>query len=241
MKIAGLEKCSFVDYPGRLAAVVFTAGCNWDCFYCHNRSILGGDAVQAGIGPEIVLDTIETRRALVDAVVITGGEPTIQRGLPQFIRDLRARGFAVKLDTNGSHPTILRALLDEGLLDYVAMDIKAPLAKYPMFCGVEINQAALNESIDLLLLGGIPHEFRTTVAPQLTAEDIIAIAQSIQGADRYVLQQFRVPTGVAEDARLRVAPHWHEWLNDVLQRLQGIVRQVETRGFDLPTQQYQVA
>jgi len=241
MKIAGLEKCSFVDYPGRLAAVVFTAGCNWDCFYCHNRSILGVDAAPSSLSPEMALDAIEQRRALVDAVVITGGEPTIQRGLPAFIRELRDRGFAVKLDTNGSHPAVLRALLEEGLLDYVAMDIKAPLAKYPKFCGVEINPAAINESIDMLLLGRTPHEFRTTVAPQLAAEDIIAIAQSIQGAQRYVLQQFRVPAGVAEDARLRVAPHWHEWLSDVLQRLQGIVRHVETRGFDLPAQQYQVA
>lgn len=231
MKIAGLEKCSFVDFPSKLAAVVFTAGCNWSCFYCHNRQVARNHG--AGILDESqVLTWLETRRGLLDAVVLSGGEATLQPRLVDFVRMVKAMGFAAKLDTNGTRPEVLRTLLGEGLLDYVAMDIKAPMAQYETFCGARVDHDAVNQSIDLLLLGDVDYEFRTTVVPQLSESDVIAIARRIMGARRFVLQQYRRPAIESQDPRLDVWPHEPSWPRHVLGELKTLVRCVETRGFE---------
>lgn len=232
MRIAGIERNSFVDYPGRLAAVFFTPGCNWRCFYCHNRSLLGPQSGRTWLDAEVALAWLEERRGWLDAVVITGGEPTLQPDLAEFIRTVRAKGFLVKLDTNGTRPDVLRALLDEGLLDYVAMDVKAPIEKYEAFCGVPVDHRAVNDSIDLLMASEIQYEFRTTVAPQLTSDDLRAIAARIRGARCYVLQQFRRPEGVEGDPRLDVPSHEAAWAWPLLPELETIVERCETRGFD---------
>lgn len=231
MNIAGLEKCSCVDYPGRLAAVVFTAGCNWNCFYCHNRPLLNPQGGASRLAPETVLDWLARRRGFLDAVVISGGEPTLQAGLDEFIRAVRALGFAVKLDTNGTRPAVLRALLEEHLLDFVAMDIKAPLEKYEAVCGVPVDPRALDESIELLLAGEVDYEFRTTVIPQLTADDVRAIAARIRGAKRYVLQQYRRPADGAADPRCDAAPHGPAWPWTFVRELEGRVKSYDVRGF----------
>ena len=232
MRIAGIERNSFVDYPGRLAAVFFTPGCNWQCFYCHNRSLLGPQSERTWLDAEVVLAWLDERRGWLDAVVITGGEPTLQPDLAEFIRPVRAKGFLVKLDTNGARPDVLRALLDEGLLDYVAMDVKAPIEKYEAFCCVPVDHRAVNDSIDLLMASGIEYEFRTTVAPQLTSDDLRAIAARIRGARCYVLQQFRRPEGVEGDPRLDMPSHEAAWVWPLLPELETIVGRCETRGFD---------
>lgn len=209
MRIAGLDKSSFVDYPGKVAATIFTPGCNLDCFYCQNRHLLGPDQPDSTYDPQAVLEFLRKRRGLLGGVVISGGEPTLQRDLPDFIRDVRALGYPVKLDTNGTRPWILRALLDANLLDFVAMDIKAPLSRYAEIVGRDINLDAVSESIDLLLAGSVEYEFRTTFAPQLSTIDILTIATRIHGAKRYVLQQYRPPGlemnlfGVADAPRPR--------------------------------------
>jgi len=233
VRIAGIEKNSFVDYPGRLAAVFFTPGCNWRCFYCHNRSLLGPQSGRTWLDAEAALAWLDERRGWLDAVVITGGEPTLQPDLAEFVRTVRAKGFLVKLDTNGTRPDVLRTLLDEGLLDYVAMDVKAPIEKYETFCGVPVDHRAVNESIDLLMASEIQYEFRTTVAPQLTEDDLRAIAARIRGARCYVLQQFRRPEGVEDDPRLDVPTHESTWAWPLLPELETIVERCETRGFDL--------
>lgn len=236
MIIAGVEKCSFVDYPGRLAAVFFVPGCNWNCFYCHNQTLLRNEPPYPRINIEDAFDLLRSRRNLLDGVVVTGGEPTLQPGLREFIVQTRALGYAVKLDTNGSRPRVLEGLLADGLLDYVAMDLKAPMAKYEAVCGAPVDHRDLNESIDLIMAGGVEYEFRTTVVPQLSHADVLAMARRIRGARRYVLQQYRNPALFTNDAmpgdpRLDVPPHGTTWPAEILDELSQYVAECDTRGF----------
>ena len=163
MRIAGLEKFSTVDFPGSLAAVLFAACCNYRCFYCHNRHILGEPPL---LSEAEVLAFLQKRAGLLDGVVFSGGEPTLQSDLPEWLRRVRALGYKTKLDTNGSRPEVLRALIADGLVDYVAMDYKAPLEGYPSLCGA--NSAGVPESLALLRGSGVPYELRTTLVPQIT-------------------------------------------------------------------------
>ncbi len=236
MIVAGLEKCSFVDFPGRLSAVFFVPGCNWNCFFCHNQMLLRCDALYPRVNMEDAFDLLRSRRNLLDGVVVTGGEPTLQPGLREFIVQVRALGYAVKLDTNGSRPRVLAGLLADGLLDYVAMDLKAPMAKYESICGVPVDHTDINESIDLIMAAGVDYEFRTTVVPQLTHDDVLAIARRIRGARRYVLQQYRNPAMFSSqempgDPRLNVPPHASAWPAEILDELSQHVVECDTRGF----------
>lgn len=235
MKIAGIEKCSFVDWPGMIAAVVFTPGCNLDCFYCHNKHIVSGRGKYRTVPTEAVMNLLAERRGFLDGVVISGGEPTLQPDLRAFLSDVRDMGYRVKLDTNGTYPGILAQLLDEGLLDYVAMDVKAPQDKYDRVCGISVDHSAINASIDRLLSGRADYEFRTTIAPQLGEDDIVAIARRIRGAKRYILQQYRRPpqAGPAGDPRLEEPPHSVDWVLGVIKAISGMVQRVESRGFGI--------
>ncbi|MFA6240846.1 MAG: anaerobic ribonucleoside-triphosphate reductase activating protein [Candidatus Hydrogenedentales bacterium] len=193
MNIAGVEKCSLVDWPGKMAAVVFAPGCNLNCHYCHNRESLCGSPQL--IDRDSVLTLLEERRGFLDGVVISGGEPALQVGLPVFIDCVRDLGYPVKLDTNGTRPRVLESLLNSGRLSFVAMDIKAPRAKYDEVCGVSVDQEAIDDSIRAILRSGVAHEFRTTVLPRFTEEDILEMAERVTGAERYVLQPCRSPKG----------------------------------------------
>lgn len=231
MKFAGLEKNSLVDYPGHMSAVFFTPGCNWRCFYCHNHELVAKP--QFCMTGAAALEWLDGRRGWLDAVTITGGEPTLQPRLADFVRAVRAKGFKVKLDTNGTRPEVLRVLLRQRLLDYVAMDIKAPLNKYEAFCGAPVDHGAVNASIDQLLAGAVDYEFRTTIVPQLTESDVLAIARRIRGARLYVLQQFRREGAQSGDPRLEAPAHEPDWPLPLLGQLRGIVARCETRGFNL--------
>ncbi|MDX9872499.1 MAG: anaerobic ribonucleoside-triphosphate reductase activating protein [Clostridia bacterium] len=233
MKIAGVEKNSFVDYPEKIAAVVFTPGCNFDCYYCHNRHLLVPQALEKLIPPEEVFTFLKKRKGLLDAVVITGGEPTLQDGLEGFIAAVKELGYAVKLDTNGTNPKILERLLNKGLLDYVAMDIKAPLCKYEEICQGGFALREIKISLDLLLgQNQVPYEFRTTCVPELTAGDILAIAGMIKGARLYALQQYRLPerTILLDEPRLLQEPHSPSYLENIAALLGALVQRCETRG-----------
>lgn len=190
MKIAGLQKNSMVDYPCMLSAVVFTQGCNMNCGFCHNRCLIGTKQ-QELIEEEDFFVFLEKRKKLLDAVVISGGEPTLQADLPDFIDKVRKMGFLVKLDTNGTNPSLLKDLLDKNLLDYVAMDVKAPFCKYRQICCAPVDTAYIQKSIELLKESRIEYEFRTTYTPELDQQDILDITGTIRGAKRYVLQQYR--------------------------------------------------
>ncbi len=189
MLIAGFQKNSFVDYPGQICAVVFTPYCNFNCVYCHNAHILKKDTQV--IDEESVLTFLEKRAGMLGAVVISGGEPTLQQNLEPFILRVREMGYRVKLDTNGTKPNVIQSLLSKNLLDYVAMDVKAPIEKYDTIAQVNVDANALQKSIALLRNSTISHEYRLTFAPQLTAEDAVDAALIVKGCKRFYLQQYR--------------------------------------------------
>ncbi|MBR1560559.1 MAG: anaerobic ribonucleoside-triphosphate reductase activating protein [Clostridia bacterium] len=191
MKIYGLQKMTLLDFPGRVACTVFLGGCDFRCPFCHNYDLATGAApAQMEVGE--LLRFLEKRRGLLDGVAITGGEPCLHRDLPQLMRDIRALGFAVKLDTNGAHPGLLRDILDEGLADYVAMDIKNSPEKYALTAGVKaLDLGPIRESVQLLMQSGVEYEFRTTAVRELhETEDFVTIGKWIAGAKRYFIQCF---------------------------------------------------
>lgn len=233
MKIAGLVKSSFVDYPGKIAAVVFTPGCNLNCFYCHNRHILRACGTASDTISPKALDWLKTRRGLLDAVVVTGGEPTIQSDLAKFIAQVRTLGFLVKLDTNGTCPAVLASLIKTGQIDYVAMDIKGSPEKYQSICRAPVDLDAIGTSIDLLLASKLDYEFRTTIVSQLTHSDILTIGRRIQGARRYVLQRYRPPhwpvSHIGE--QFGAPPHRPVSVLLVMEDLKHLVMDCRARGF----------
>ncbi|MGI6124133.1 MAG: anaerobic ribonucleoside-triphosphate reductase activating protein [Acetivibrionales bacterium] len=191
MKISGLQKSSMIDYPGNISAVVFTQGCNMNCGYCHNRCLIGATSKNETILQDDIIAFLKTRRGLLDGVVISGGEPTLQKDIPQFLDIIKGMGFKTKLDTNGTNPECLKILLENKLLDYVAMDIKAPLCKYRKVCCSPVDTRKLSESISILKEDQVEYEFRTTYTPELCDEDLMDISETIKGAHKYVLQQYR--------------------------------------------------
>ena len=192
MRIGGLLRTSFSDFPSRIAAVVFTRGCNFRCPYCHNPDLVEGDAEVAEAPTEAeVLSFLERRRGQLDGVVVTGGEPTVQADLTSFLGQVRNLGLEVKLDTNGSRPDVLASLLDAGLVDFVAVDVKAPLGRYRELVGVEVDPREIARSVEIVLGQEVGHEFRTTVVhPLLGLDDLLAIGETVRGCGRYVLQPF---------------------------------------------------
>ncbi len=182
---------TLLDFPGCVACTVFLGGCDFRCPFCHNYDLACGTAEPVMEEAEL-LAFLDKRRGLLDGVAITGGEPCLHRELPDLIRKIREMGYAVKLDTNGAHPAMLRSLTEEGLLDYVAMDIKNSPEKYAETCGVpEADLTAVRESIRILMEGTAEYEFRTTVVKELhSAEDIDKMGRMIAGAKRYFLQCF---------------------------------------------------
>ena len=203
MKIHGLQKLTLLDYPGRVACTVFLGGCDFRCPYCHNSELLD-PGCPAQMEEEELLSFLSKRRGLLDGVCVTGGEPLLRPELPDLLEKIRALGFSVKLDTNGSRPDRLRALLERGLADYVAMDIKNSPERYPETAGVPgLDPGPIRESAALLLEGRTDYEFRTTVVRQLHDEDSFrAIGPWLAGAKRYFLQSFEdrdtVPVGGLE-------------------------------------------
>ncbi len=230
MQIKGLVKTSIVDYPGRIATVLFTGGCNFRCPYCHNADLVLRPESLPDVGMGEVFELLAERQGFVDGVVVTGGEPTLQAGLEDFMRELKNRGLAVKLDTNGYRPGVLRRLLHERLLDYVAMDVKSPLEKYTLAAGRMIDTKRIKESIQLLLSSGIEYEFRTTIVPgMVTVEDVRAIAQLIAEARRYFLQQFRA-FGTLTPRYAALTPYPVAMLEEMAHVARRWVANVEIRG-----------
>lgn len=191
MQIAGFVPNSFIDYPSKIAALVFAPGCNMNCTYCHNFHLLGRDASKVLYNPRSILSDLERKRGFIDGIVLTGGEPTLQNGLVDFARKLKDMDFLVKLDTNGTNPDVISDMLDKALIDYIAMDIKAPFERYDEVCGRKIDIDKIKKSIDIIMKSNIKYEFRTTFWPKLLKEDIEKIASHIKGAQCYTLQQYR--------------------------------------------------
>ena len=184
-------KMTLLDFPGKVACTVFLGGCDFRCPFCHNFELIDGSAPPL-MDEEELFAFLKKRKGLLDGVAVTGGEPCLHPGLADLLRNIRALGFATKLDTNGYHPAALRDILDAGLADYVAMDVKNSPEKYALTCGVEtLDMSKIRESIDILKTGSVPYEFRTTVVDELhEAQDIEKIGEMIRGAGRYFLQCF---------------------------------------------------
>lgn len=188
MLIGGLQKSSLVDYPSKICTVVFTIGCNFRCGYCHNPELIKKEDY---ILEDDFFEFIKTRVGKIDAIVISGGEPTLQEDLEDFIVKCRKLGFLIKLDTNGANPEALENLLSKNLLDYIAMDIKAPFEKYSNITRRFFNIEKIKKSIEIIMNSNIDYEFRTTVVrSQLSIEDLTTISENIKGAKKYYLQKF---------------------------------------------------
>ena len=229
MQIAGIQKCSMVDWPGKIVAALFTPGCNFNCSYCHNRMLLGDEDAVRTLDSAEVAAWLERRAGLLDGVVVSGGEATLQPDLAGFIETVRAMGYPVKLDTNGSRPGVLRALTGVGLVDYVAMDVKAPDHLYDEVTGTKTDQAAIGESIRVLLEGETDYEFRTTVLPYFKHNDVRAIGERIKGAQRYVLQQYQPPAN-RNQLQIEGTLHSAEWFQEAVENVKPLVVDCETRG-----------
>lgn len=191
MKICGLQKTTLLDFPGHVAATVFTGGCNFRCPFCHNSDLLGNDA-EVIYTDEEVLKFLAKRKGILEGVAITGGEPTLQPDLREFILRVRELGYRIKLDTNGSRPDVLKSLCEEGLIDYVAMDIKTCKERYPEVTGIpSANIGVIMESVEFLKQGTVPYEFRTTVVKELhSTDDFAKIGEWISGCPNYFLQNY---------------------------------------------------
>ncbi|OIQ56528.1 7-carboxy-7-deazaguanine synthase [Moorella thermoacetica] len=229
--IRGIQLTSLVDFPGTVCTTIFFGGCNFRCPWCHNADLVLRPSALPETSPAEVLNLLERRSAWVQAVCITGGEPTLAPDLEEFIRSLKASGFKVKLDTNGTQPGVIARLLAGGLLDYVAMDVKGPPEKYDLLTGIRANLEAVRESIALIKNSRVAYEFRTTVVPGLLAEeDLPAIGEMLAGARHYVLQQFR-PAGTLLNPGLReLHPYPEATLKNIADTLQPFFARVEVRS-----------
>lgn len=221
MQLSGIKKSTLLDYPGKVATIVFTAGCNLRCGYCHNSEFVLPEKIQKichdFISEEVFFRFLKTRTGFLDAVVICGGEPTLQSDLPDFCRRIKELWFLVKLDTNGSTPKVLDNLLDENLLDYVAMDVKYSLDRYEELSGKHIDIGLYKASIEIIKTRLPDYEFRTTVIKWVhSKEDIESIAQTISWAKNYYLQNYR--SGNTLDPNFV----WDSFLESELLELQAI-------------------
>lgn len=228
MNIAGIQKLTLLDYPGLVACTVFTGGCNFRCPFCHNAGLVVCRPTQAQLTEENFWDFLESRRGLLDGVVISGGEPLLQDELAPFLHKIKEKGLRVKLDTNGSLPERLRALMEKGLLDYIAMDVKNSPQKYVRTAGTAVDLEAIGSSIALLLEEKIPYEFRTTAVRELhEAEDFAEIGKWIRGARQYYIQCFRDSGNLLSDG---LSAPSHEALEAFLAAARASVPQAELRG-----------
>jgi pyruvate formate lyase activating enzyme len=229
MKIGGFQKVSLIDYPGMICATVFTQGCNFRCPYCHNPELVDPNLFGECQPEDAVISFLEKRRGKLDAVSITGGEPTLQQDLIDFVKRVRKLKYAVKLDTNGSHPEILQKMIEGGLVDYFAMDIKGPLKKYETLSQVKIDENLISESIGLIMASGVPYEFRTTVLKsRLSEQDLLKIGHFIKGATLYVLQEF-VPSKTLDRSYTYPDAYDGEALEAIKRKLQKSVKCVTIR------------
>lgn len=227
MEIGGLEKLTLIDFPGRLACTVFLIGCNFRCPFCYSSELVLPEKIkkQPRISEEDFFNFLKERKGLLEGCVLCGGEPTIHKDLEEFAGRIKKFGYALKLDTNGSNPEMLKRLIDKKLVDYVAMDIKqsqisnSKFQKYNKAAGVEVNLSNIKTSIEILKNSGIDYEFRTTVVPSIhTEEDILNIAQEIGPAKRYYLQNFRAEKTLDPNFE-KIKPYPDEYLFGIIKKI----------------------
>lgn len=229
MRLGGVEQLTLIDYPDKVAATVFTLGCNFRCPYCYSSELVIPDKIekQPKFSEEDFFDFLDKRKGKLEGVVICGGEPTIHKDLPQFAQKIKDMGFLVKLDSNGSNPQMLEKLIEEGLIDYVAMDVKGPKEKYDIMTGLgdkwsEDLMGKVDKSIEILKRGDVDYEFRTTVVPDvLKKEDLLSIADWIKGAEKYYLQNYRAQKETINPEFMKKKPYDESFLKEVCEEIKG--------------------
>ena len=229
MCIVGLQKLTLLDYPGRVACTVFLQGCNFKCPFCYNSSLIDSPDNNF-LSTNDFFDFLDKRKKVLDGVAITGGEPLLNPSIKDFIKKIKEKGFLVKLDTNGSNPSLLKELIEENLVDYVAMDIKNTFEKYPLTTGVNVEIENIKNSIFLLINSSIDYEFRTTVVKEFhNVEDFKLIGNQIKGAKNYYLQSYQEKDSV-------ISKNLHPLSKDELQACLKVVKEfvnnASIRGID---------
>ncbi len=231
MRICGLNKTTLLDYPGKVAASIFTGGCNFRCPFCQNSSLVLSPDQEPELSQEEILNFLKKRQGILDGVCITGGEPTLHKELFDFLKKIKELQYSIKLDTNGSNPSVVKELVKEGLIDKVAMDIKACPENYPNLCGLsQVNLKSIENTVEFLMTGEIDYEFRTTAVKELhTKQDFIEIGQWLKGAKAYFLQAYR-------DSEEVLQPGYSSFSLEELKEFRGILLEtiplVEIRGID---------
>lgn len=229
MNIGGLQQFSMIDYPGKLAAIVFTLGCNFRCGYCHNPELVIPEKFNPSLAEDEILKFLKTRIGKLDAVSITGGEPTLHIDLPQFMKKIKDLGFLVKLDTNGTNLKMLKEIIDSKLVDYLAMDIKAPLEKYEEVINHSVDLDSIQKSIKLIMDSGLDYEFRTTIVKsQLSKQDLRDIGKLIRGAQIYYLQKF-VPSKANDEKFLKEKTYSDQEFEEIKKDILEYVQECEIR------------
>lgn len=231
MHIHGFNKTTLLDYPQHLASTIFIGGCNFRCPFCHNASLVTNVSSQPTIAKEDVMQTLKDRKNFLEGVCITGGEPTIYPELPNFIKEIKALGLKVKLDTNGTNPNMIKYLVDKKLIDYIAMDLKNSKQKYYFSAGVpSLKLDDILKTVDYLMADPIEYEFRTTIVKEHhTAADIISMGEWIKGAKLYFLQSYKDSGDVIQTG---LSPHNNETLHEFIGLLKPYVPSAKLRGID---------
>lgn len=224
MKIGYLQKSSLIDYPGKISAVIFTQGCNFGCPYCHNPELVDPERFIDDLEITDVLSFLEKRRGQLDAVVITGGEPTIHPDLIEFMEDVKRLGYLVKLDTNGTNSAMVQKAISMGIVDYLAMDIKAPLDRYNAVTRTFVDTNQIELCIQIIMESSVPYEFRTTLSRSLLSlDDIISIGHLIKGARLYTLQHF-ISSKHLDQTFKDESSFTIEEMNDLMKKLNNLVQ-----------------
>jgi len=229
MKIGGIQKTSLLDYPDTISAIIWTVGCNFRCPFCYNRDLVFGKVPT--ITEEEVLSFLKKRIGLLEGLVITGGEPLIQEDIVDFISKVKKLGYLVKIDTNGIYPEKLKELIDKKLVDYIAMDIKAPKKKYDSLSGKKVDIKKIEKSIDIIKKSGIDYEFRTTFIPDfLTKEDIKEISKWLKSSKKFFIQQFKNDVSLISPKLENKKPYLNEELVETLNDIKPYFEYCEVRG-----------
>ena len=224
--IGGIQRTSLLDFPDKISAIVFAQGCNFNCGYCHNPDLL--NSKKDIYSTDVFFEFLDKRKGKLDGVVITGGEATLQPDLITFIKEIKARGFLVKLDTNGYRPDVIEQALP--FIDYIAMDIKAPLKKYNEITRINIDTQKIEKSIEIIMNSKVDYEFRTTVLKsQLNYSDFEEIGQLIHGAEKYYLQKFEAKTEINDEKLKEEKTYSNEEFNEIIANLKKYIKKVELR------------
>jgi pyruvate formate lyase activating enzyme len=230
MKIGGFQKTSLLDYPGEISSIIWTVGCNFNCPFCYNVDVVKKTA--EAISEKEIFSYLEKRKNVIDGLVISGGEPLLQKDITSFCERVKKLGYKIKIDTNGTFPEKLKELIDKKLVDYIAMDIKAPEEKYSKLAGKKANIKKIQKSIEIIRNSGLDYEFKTTFVPGfLCKEDIKEIGKWLEGSEKYFLQQFKnnIPT-LSSDLE-KTKPYSKEELFDALEEVKPFFKYCDIRGF----------